>query len=43
MLLAIEYIHNSNICHRDIKAENAMISNKGDAILVDFGVFVKFI
>lgn len=40
---AVFYCHNvANICHRDLKAENAMLNKTGDAVLVDFGVSACF-
>ncbi len=40
---AVYYCHNvANICHRDLKAENVMLSKTDDAILVDFGVSACF-
>lgn len=36
-LSAIYYIHENNIIHCDIKPNNILISNEGNAILTDFG------
>lgn len=37
ILCAVEYIHNNNIYHRDIKVDNIMITNDYKIKLVDFG------
>ena len=37
ILSAIEYLHLHNLCHRDIKLENILISENDDAYLSDFG------
>jgi len=36
-LLAIYYVHENNIVHCDIKPNNILISDEGNAILTDFG------
>lgn len=35
---ALSYIHSHNILHLDIKPSNIMIREKGDYVLIDFGV-----
>lgn len=37
LCLAINHIHEKNICHRDITPSNILLSNKGDVVLADFG------
>ena len=37
IVAAVHYLHTNNICHRDIKAENIIIDNEGNAHLIDFG------
>ncbi|EIJ88964.1 CAMK/CAMKL/KIN1 protein kinase [Nematocida parisii ERTm1] len=38
ILDAIQYCHNHNIVHRDIKIENILINKDDNAILIDFGL-----
>jgi len=45
MLRAIDYIHKMNICHRDVKAENFMLSEpsiNSVVKMIDFGMACKF-
>lgn len=35
---ALEYMHSKNMCHYDIKPGNIMLSDSGDAMLIDFGI-----
>ena len=35
---AVKYMHDKNMCHYDIKPGNIMISDKDDAMLIDFGI-----
>lgn len=34
---AINYLHNANYIHRDIKPDNILIRDSGDPVLIDFG------
>ena len=42
VLSAVEYLHNNNISHRDIKLENMLFDEYGDAKLTDFGLSQSF-
>eukprot|EP00755_Sulcionema_specki_P014258 Sspe_Gene.56212::Locus_30927_Transcript_1_1_Confidence_1.000_Length_3618::g.56212::m.56212 len=35
--LAVSYLHSQNILHRDLKAENLVLDDKGHVVLTDFG------
>lgn len=43
LLQAMEYIHNHNIMHRDLKTSNLLYSNKGLLKVCDFGLARKFL
>jgi eukaryotic-like serine/threonine-protein kinase len=34
---ALRFLHNLNICHKDLKPDNIMINDKGEVKLLDFG------
>ncbi|KXN88557.1 hypothetical protein AN958_07193 [Leucoagaricus sp. SymC.cos] len=38
IISGLEYLHNLNIVHGDIKAKNILVSNTGHAMLADFGI-----
>jgi serine/threonine protein kinase len=35
---ALQYAHNSNVIHRDVKPENMLLGEKGEVLLSDFGI-----
>ena len=46
ILLAVNYMHGNNICHRDIKAENCLyLTGEANSTLklIDFGLAVEYI
>lgn len=34
---ALEYMHQHNMCHYDVKPNNVMLDSRGNAVLIDFG------
>ena len=44
MLSSINYLHNNNICHKDIKLENFIYNNPTEIVkLIDFEFFEKIV
>lgn len=35
---ALEYMHQKQICHYDVKPSNILLDDKGNAVLIDFGI-----
>lgn len=35
---ALEYMHQKQICHYDVKPSNILLDGKGSAVLIDFGI-----
>ncbi|ORX50137.1 kinase-like protein [Hesseltinella vesiculosa] len=40
--LSLHYLHQHNVCHRDVKPENILIDAKGHAHLSDFNIATQF-
>lgn len=41
-ILAVEYVHNLNYIHRDLKPDNILIDENGHIKLTDFGLCKPF-
>lgn len=39
---ALEYMHSNRMLHLDLKPANVMLNNKGQAVLIDFGLTKEF-
>lgn len=35
---ALEYMHQKQVCHYDVKPSNILLDDKGNAVLIDFGI-----
>ena len=42
LLLAVKYLHDNNVMHRDIKGANILLDNKGTLKLADFGLAKQY-
>lgn len=42
IIQAVDYLHNQNIAHKDIKLENVLLDERGNVKVIDFGFAMKF-